>query len=79
MGFHVVGLVFCTCEIGCPAIQLGRGLGLEVRVVGWHAGDPGSSPRHGRPLYNFRCIPPVLLAFLGWISALCKSYHLISF
>jgi hypothetical protein len=44
------------------------------------AGDPGSILKIVRDgLYTFRCIPPALWAFLGWIYALYKNSYFISF
>jgi hypothetical protein len=57
------------CEpCGCLAKWSERRIGTPATRV-WILGRDG--------LYTFGCIPPALWAFLGWICALYKSYHLI--
>jgi hypothetical protein len=43
---------------------MGRGFGLVVRAAHWHAGDPGSNPLQGRPLYIWMYTPSAV-SFLG--------------
>jgi hypothetical protein len=44
--------------------QARQGFGLVVKAADWHAGDPGSNPRQGRPIY-IRTYTPSAVSILG--------------
>jgi hypothetical protein len=38
-------------------LYAGQGFGLVVRAADWHAGNPGSNPQQGQPLYIWMYTP----------------------
>jgi hypothetical protein len=73
----VTGGLTSTCLVRSTVPNMGRGFGLVVSAVGWHAGDPGSIlSRDGFYTFGLTCIPQRFRVCFGVNIALYKTLML---